>query len=463
MDVIWNRYTSDEDRGVRYRAASTLGCVYSHVPDKREAWKDLQRLVDDEKWDVRSKAAFAIGSAFSDIPDKQQAWKYLQRLINDEDRSVRFEVASTLGHVFFHVPDKQQLWNVLHRLTNDVDTSVRSRAAFAIGFAFSHVPDKRDAWNDLHRLINDEDWDVRYGAVSTFGSAFYYIPDKQQAWNDLHKLTNDEDWSVRSKAASTIGSAFSNIPDKQQAWNDLHKLTNDKNDFVRIYTNHSLGKVSIFKASQAEKEEDYKKELEKAIEFFEKSAGDSSSWSSPSEFCLPFYRSFHTIVFKKQEAKEQVDKYLEEAKKVIGDSKSKELLFEAVKNLGNALKEVQNLENTNLLATQDELNYYRQFCDRAAELMRETEETAPFATIALRKGLPILNRNLKELLEEIQKKTEVIHEQTKGTPFEELGHELSHSGQSLLQVRDPVGFKKQVQNLENQIACGHPTLKDGVC
>ena len=65
------------------------------------------------------------------------------------------------------------------------------------------------------------------------------------------------------------------MPDKQQAWNDLNKLTNDEDSDVRAYANHSLGKVSIFKASQAEKEEDYKKELEKAIEFFEKAAQES--------------------------------------------------------------------------------------------------------------------------------------------------------------------------------------------
>ena len=41
---------------------------------------------------------------------------------------------------------------------------------------------------------------------------------------------------------------------------------------VIAYANHSLGKVSIFKASQAEKEQDYKRELEKSIEFFEKAS-----------------------------------------------------------------------------------------------------------------------------------------------------------------------------------------------
>ena len=41
--------------------------------------------------------------------------------------------------------------------------------------------------------------------------------------------------------------------------------------------NHSLGRVSIFKASQAKTDEDYKKELEKAIEYF-KSATEETSY-----------------------------------------------------------------------------------------------------------------------------------------------------------------------------------------
>ena len=100
-------------------------------------------------------------------------------------------------------------------------------------------------------------------------------------------------------------------------------------------------------ASQAETDEDYKKELEKAIEFFE-TAAKEASYYNPAQFCLPFYRSFHTIIFKKQEAREEVDKYLEEAKSAIKGSESKKQLFEAVENLSEALKEVQNLGNLDL-------------------------------------------------------------------------------------------------------------------
>ncbi len=95
---------------------------------------------------------------------------------------------------------------------------------------------------------------------------------------------------------------------------------------MRIDANYSLGKVSIFNASQAGEEEDYKKELEKAIKFFEVAALESSRTGedNPSEFCLPFYRSYHAIIFRKREAKDEVDKYLIEAKAAVQNSKSKD-------------------------------------------------------------------------------------------------------------------------------------------
>ena len=76
-----------------------------------------------------------------------------------------------------------------------------------------------------------------------------------------------------------------------------------------------------------------------------------------------------------------------------------------------------------------ELNFYRKYCDRAAELMRDTEETAPFATIAMRKGLPILDRNLKELLEEIQKKAKIACKESKGTDTEEIACDVNREVQ----------------------------------
>jgi HEAT repeat protein len=398
-----------KDPKERFRSVEQLKDNFSLLPDKvlsgkQLFWNKLIRTINDKYSNVR----------------KKKVWNALIKRTNDKRSDVRFRAAEALSSEFSHVPNKQKAWNDLIKLTNYKKSDVRFRAAEVLGSAFSYVPDKQKAWNDLHELTYDEDSSVRSRVTEALGSAFSYVPEKQQAWNDLIKLTNDKNHFVRFRAAEALGSVFHDVPEKQQAWNDLIRLTNSEDSAVRASANHSLGKVSIFKASQAEREGDYKKELETAIAFFEKAARESLSWNNPSQFCLPFYRSFHTIVFKKQEAREEVNKYLEEAKSAIEGSQSKKLLFEAVENLANALKEVQDLEKLDLKAKKDELSFYRQYCDRAAELMRDTEETAPFATIAMRKGLPILDRNLKELLEEIQKKAKIACKESKGTPTQEI-------------------------------------------
>ena len=339
------------------------------------------------------------------------------------DPEERKHALEELNNFFSSMPDKQQAWDDILRLTNDIDMLVRNYAASALDYVFSHVLDKQQAWNDLHRLANDEERYMRFSATFAFYSIFSHVPDKRQAWNDLHRLTNDEDKLVRAVATFALGSAFSYVPDKRQAWNDLHRLNNDEDYYVRTTSNYSLGRVSIFMASQAETEENYKKELEKAIEYFEIAAKESSS-SNPSQFCLPFYRSFYLIIFKKQKAREEVNKYLEEAKSAIKGSESKKQLFEAVQNLAEALKEVQNLENLDLKAMKGELNFYRTYCERAAELMKDIDEKAPFATEVLRKGLPILDRNLKAIIEEIQEKAKNTYKQSQGTVTEEIAYSV---------------------------------------
>jgi len=421
----WNdlyRLTSDEDRDMRSAAVSALGSSFPYVPDKQQAWNDLHRLINDNNyWRIRISAASALGSSFPYIPDKQKAWNELYKLTNDEDTDVRSAAASALGSSFSYIPDKQKAWNNLHRLTNDKDDLTRYSAASALGSSFSYVPDKQKAWNDLHRLTSDEDTDVRSAAASALGSSFSYIPDKQKAWNDLHRLTNDEHINVRSAAASALGSSFPYVPNKQEAWNDLHRLTSCYDRSIRAYANHSLGKISIFKASQAEREEDYKQELKNAIKFFE-IATQEDKLNGPSKFCLPFYRSLYTIIFKKYDEKEEIDKYLAEAKDAIGNSKEKKLLFEAVNNLANALKEVKNLKNLDLEKKRNELNFYRKYCDNAEKIMSDAEEVAPFAIVTIKKGLPILDQNLKELFEEIQSKAKITCKKAKGTNTEKIAY-----------------------------------------
>jgi len=192
---------------------------------------------------------------------------------------------------FAELPDKQA-WNDMHRLSQDEDSFVRYEAARSLGSAFSQVQDKEQAWADLHRLTKDEDSIVRAGAAWSLGRAFSQVLDKEQAWADLHRLTKDEDSSGRIIAAMSLGSAFSQVPDKEQAWIDMIRLTKDEDSNVRVYANHYLGRASVFRATEAEREEDFRKELETALCFFEK-ASTEATFINPAEFCLPFYRSFY--------------------------------------------------------------------------------------------------------------------------------------------------------------------------
>jgi len=435
----WNdlhRLVTDKDFLVRAAAVREIGSAFFCMPDKQQAWDDLIKLTNDDIGFVRAAAASGLGFAFSHVPDKQQgwddfiqqAWDDLIRLINDDIENER-SVAKALGSVFFYMPDKQQAWDDLHRLTNEENSDGRLAAAIGLGSAFFCMPNKQQAWDDLIKLTNDKNYFVKFVAGIGLGSAFSHVPDKEQAWNDLHRLITDKDDFVKSQAANALVFAFPLILDQQQAWNDLIKLTGDKGEYVRADANHSLGKISIFQASKAESEEEYKRELETAIAFFEKAAHAPTRMSNPSKFCLPFYRSFHTIIFKKQKAKKEVDKYLAEAKSAIGGSKSKELLFEAVNNLSNALTEVQSMGNLDLQAKKGELDFYRKYCDCAEELMRNAEESAPYATAAMRKGMPILDRYLKELIEEIQEKAKIACNESKETEAKEIACAVSREVQ----------------------------------
>lgn len=312
----------------------------------------------------------------------------------------------------------KQIWDSLHKLTDDENDSIRFEAASTLISIFPLESDKQQAWNDLHKLTIDKYSNVR--SVAAYGIAFVFtnVINKQQAWEDLHRLTNDEDSYVKYEVALTLSSIFPYLPDKNQAWNDLVKLTSDQNDDVRTYANHFLGRISIFHASQAESEEEYKYELKKAISFFEK-ASQESKWNNPSQFCLSLYRLFYTIIFR-EEGKNKLDNFLSEAEAAIGDSKENKFLFEAVENLAEALKEVQSLRNLDLQEMKGELNYYRKYCDHAAELLKEAAEIAPYAIATMRKGLPILDRKLKSLLEEISEKAKIACRESKSTDAENI-------------------------------------------
>lgn len=284
---------------------------------------------------------------------------------------------------------------------------------------------------------------MRWRAADALSSAFPQVPDIEQAWNDLHRLASDNESYVRGRVADALGIAFSHVSDKNQAWEDLIRLTSDTDSGVRIAANHSLGRVSIFRASEAD-EYGFKREMEDALGFFEK-ASKEATYFNPAKFCLPFYRSFYALAFKKEEAEAEVHRYLSEAKNAVQDSKSKKMLLEAVENLGKALKEVQKARDFNEMKS--DLNAYRRYCERACGLLDTTEEKAPGASRLIRKGLPIIDERINGIIAEIQEKAKTLCKQTKGTTFEDLGKNVYRIGQNLL-VENPVILDKRLNDLQ---------------
>ena len=77
-----------------------------------------------------------------------------------------------------------------------------------------------------------------------------------------------------------------------------------------------------------------------------------------------------------------------------------------------------------------ELNSYRRYCDRAADLIGDASEGAPGAAQVLRRGLPIIGERIRE----IQEKTEALCRETRGTdtPYKPLGIEVNKWVRALL-------------------------------
>ncbi|MHC1575506.1 MAG: hypothetical protein ACXQTY_06875 [Candidatus Methanogasteraceae archaeon] len=203
-----------------------------------------------------------------------------------------------------------------------------------------------------------------------------------------------------------------------------------------VSANHSLGRASIFKATETDNKEEFKEEIENAIEFFERSSRERG-YPSPYSFCLPFYRSFYTITFEKEGAKDEVQRYLAEAKSVSKGSENKEILIEAVENLANALSEAQKV--TDFDARKSDLKAYRQYCDRAADLIDAAEGGAPGAAHVLRRGLPIIDNRIKEIIRKIQEDAGAVCRETQETPLEELGLVTAKSAQEL-PTQDPLAL-----------------------
>ncbi len=402
--------------------------------------------------DKRGDAVTQLRINFAEFPSKDQAWADLLHLSQDENNDVRLEATRSLSLVFSRDHDKDRAWTDMIRLIQDD----YSYAFCVIDSAFPYVPNKKKAWLDIHRLTFK--WLIASDVVYVIISIFRFIPDKEQAWNDLIALANDEgafddvdeEGKVRQRtvwaALYALGSAFPHVPNKEKALDDIYRLSQDKESQVRIHANYSLCRAYIFKATETESEDNFRKELENALKAFERSSEDSYS-NTTAKFCFPFYRSFYTLTFNKQESEAEVQRYLAEAKSATEGSANKEKLLEAIENLANALKEVHDARKTDFDIMKRDLNAYRRYCDRAADLLDTTEEKAPGATKLIRKGLPIFNQRIKELLDGIAKETKILCDAASGIEAEEFVKPTCKEVKELIKIRNPIELDKRIAGL----------------
>ena len=452
-DQVWmdlHSLTQDTYIDVRRSATEALITVFSQIPNKSQAWQDLISLTQDEDRFVRERAAGALKAVFQQVPDRDQAWQDLISLTQDTDIDVRRSAIEALGTAFSQAPDKEQAWQVLRSLTQDTDIDVRWSAAGALEAVFPQVPDRDQAWQDLISLTQDEDSHVRWSAADALGTAFSQAPDKEQAWQVLRSLTQDEDRFVRESAAGALGSAFSHVPDKEQAWQVLHSLTQDENSNVRSTSNHSLGRISILRATESDDE--FRTYLEEAIEFFRRSSEEAEKYFNPAAFCLPFYLSLHSLLFTEIPREDEVQRYLAEAKEAIEASESREVLLEAVNNLSKALQEIRSYSIDDITLRKRDLRSYTKYCLQTAECLREARDKAPLAFkiidyTLIEKSIPIVDQKIKALFRNVEAATGKLCKSTKGTDLEAFGKAAYESTKGLNKVESWIAADQYLERI----------------
>ncbi len=413
------RLIQNGDFTIRIIAANFLGDAICYHPDKMKAWQDILKLTQDNDRYVQSIGVRVLGESFCYIPDKSQAWQILLGLVRDTDVDVRGDAAYALGEAFSYILDKVQAWQVLLGLLHDEEIEVLWKASEALVNAFGQIPGKSEAWQILISLTQNENSIVRLTASEALEICYHDVPNKVQASQDLFKLTLDEKPVVRMGAAQALGIAFSQVAEREQVWQNLSKLSQDKDNYVRMYAYHSLAKSCIFRATESVEDYSFQKDLEEAIDFFEK-ASKETNYTNPAKFCLPFYRSFRALTFQEANAEDVIEKYFKEAKTSVQGSDKKWMLLNVVQDLSYALKNVKKAREASIEERKIYLDAMRQYCEKAASLMAQTSECTPLAVEILRRGFPLINQEIKNQLLEIGDESGRLQTIARETPFEPL-------------------------------------------
>lgn len=384
--------------------------------------EEIHRLSLSENVEDRFEAARLLQEEFESLPDKSAAWDDIHRLINDTESSIKEITAYTLGYFFKNVPEESKsiAWDDLVRLLEqasvDNEFMLSRQAANALCFAFEYVPNenKPQAWFYLTKIPVDGHFiDVIDDVASSLRYLFVHIPNKykSQAWTDLFRLMSADNTDVKYSTVSALSYVYSSVPDKNAVWTDFNSLINDKDSYVRMYANHSLGKICISRASKSDNVENSRALLKDAIQYFDKAANEES-WENPAKFCNLFYRSFNAIIFEKTSSRQEIESYIAGAKKEIGSSKSKQKLIEAVEQLAEVLKTAQNASEGSV-DYQVLLRSCSVICNHVDKLIDENKEKTPAIHELYKRAKQSFDITIKKIIE-IREKAEEACTEAKG-------------------------------------------------
>ena len=428
----------------------------------------IHRLSLSEDVEDRLEAARLLHDEVESLLDKSAAWDDIHRLITDDNSLVREITTSTIGCFFKYIPEESKsiAWNYLvervEEVNSDEDLMPVREAAYALCRSFEYVPDdnKPQAWLYLTKFPVDGHFiDVIDDVASSLRYLFDFIPQKykSQAWDDLVELMHTNNFDVKRNVVFALSNVYSSIPEISTVWNDLHSLINDDDSYVRMYANHSLGKICIYKASKSDNIKDSKALLEDAIRYFEKAANETER-SNPARFCHLFYRSFNALFLKTIFSKKDIDNYIAAAKKEIEDSKSRTQLIEVVGQLAEVLETARTAKGTDI-DRKELLKHCSDICNHVDQLMDENKDKTPAIFELYKKARPSFDQSIKKLIEDVKGKAEAACREAKGTAAQQAICEINREVQELT-IGSQEYMKKQVQTLYRNLKSSVPDKEE---
>ncbi len=442
------------DSRFRGLAVEALCSVFPIIQNKKTAWQDLLKLASKGFIDLQKRAVEALIILYQFVPDRWEEEENSNGYVKGfgyrkgcmmypfEEEKYRGVLMTRLldYELMSYYPAKSEAWEDLIALAKAPEKrplsyrlrrehrNVRALLIYGLSSAMIHHPVKEKAWDDMIKLEKNAHLYEKKLVKNSLANSYRYLPDRQRAWDYLVKTAEKGHISI------DLSVIFPFVPGKEEALNDLFRLAENSKFGLDREVNCSLGKVFLQKATRAETEKEYREELEKAIQYFEKAGtfqkvDPKFRTAMPPRFCHIFFQSFHSIIFHEgNETEDEPGTYLNEMENRMEYRKNrvrnKNYYYSAVGKLANVLGEVQSKKDMQLETMKSELKFCRKYCEEVSELIN-LENLTPQEERLLQKQLPKLDRNSMNILQKIQEEAGISSKKSRGPVTMKLSPRLS--------------------------------------